>query len=71
MKVRNNLRMLMAKNNVKSVLELSRQTGLCYQTLLSFYHERYEVFNNTLVSTLCEFFHCEVGDLLVLEKKIS
>jgi putative transcriptional regulator len=71
MKVRNNLRILMAKKGVKSVRELSRETELCYETLLNFYHERFEVFNSALVGKLCDYFQCEVGDLLELEKKIS
>jgi putative transcriptional regulator len=71
MRVRNNLRILMAKKGVKSVSQLSRETGLCYETLLNFYHHKYEVFNNKVVSTLCEFFDCSVGDLLELDKKVS
>jgi putative transcriptional regulator len=69
MKVRNQLKILMAKNDIRSVMELSKQTGLYYQTLLSFYHERYEFFNTSLVGTLCEFFNCNIEDLLTLEKE--
>ncbi len=71
MKVRNRLKALMKEKGIKSVLELSRQTGLYYGTLLNFYHERFEVFNVTLVAELCVFFECSINDLLVLEEKAS
>lgn len=69
MKVRNKLKILMAKNDIRSVTELSKRTGIYYNTLLSFYHERYEVFNSSLVATLCEFFKCSIEDLLTLEEQ--
>lgn len=58
----------MAKHNINSVSELSRLTGIYYATLLSFYHQKYEVLNTQLVVALCEFFECQIGDLLQLEK---
>ncbi|MEM5012098.1 helix-turn-helix transcriptional regulator [Niallia taxi] len=68
MKVKNNLKILMAKHDINNVAKLARLTGLNYQTLRSFYHQRYEVFNGPLIATLCEFFECQIGDLLQLEK---
>ncbi|MFT8319319.1 MAG: helix-turn-helix transcriptional regulator [Bacillus sp. (in: firmicutes)] len=69
MKVKHQLKVLMAKHNINSVKELSRQTGIFYGTLLNFYHQRYEAFNAPLIATLCEFFGCRIQDLLVLEKE--
>lgn len=66
MRMKNNLRILMAKHGVKSIAELSRKTGLCYNTLRNFYHQKYEVFNEKVVTKLCEFFGCKIEDLLEL-----
>ncbi|GIN38406.1 helix-turn-helix transcriptional regulator [Bacillus sp. Gen3] len=72
MKVRNRMRILMAEKKVSSVLKISRDTGLDYGTLLNFYHERFENFNNKVIATLCEYFGCQIDDLLELvEEKVS
>jgi putative transcriptional regulator len=71
-KVKNNLRILMAKHDVKSVRELSKATDLHYGTLLNFYHQRFEVFNVKVVASLCEYFECEIQDLLeIIKEKAS
>lgn len=69
MKVRNKLKQLMEEKDVKSVKELSYETGIYYGTLLNFYHERFDIFNADLVAKLCGFFNCKIDDLLVLEKE--
>lgn len=66
MKVKNNMRILMAKKGVDSVAEISRDTSLHYGTLLNFYHQRYEVFNVKVIAGLCEYFGCKIEDLLTL-----
>lgn len=72
MKVRNQLKILMAKNDISSVAHLSRETGIFYDTLLSFYHQRYEVLNTKMIAVLCEYFGCKIEELLVLvEEKAS
>lgn len=68
MKVKNNLRILMAKHEVKSVRVISKATGLHYGTLLNFYHQRFDVFNGKVIAGLCEYFQCEIEDLLELVK---
>jgi len=69
MKVRNRLPELMARERIKSVKQLSRLTGISYPTLYNFYNEKYETFNAQLIKRLCEFFNCEIGDLLYLERE--
>lgn len=69
MKVRTNLRLLMAKKRINSISELSEITSLPYSTLLNFYNEKYSTFNGKLIITLCELFGCQVGDLLYLEEE--
>lgn len=66
MKIKNRLPALMGEKRVKSITQLSKDTGLSTSTLYNFYHERYETFNGELVKTLCIYFGCQVGDLLFL-----
>lgn len=68
MKIKNNMRILMAKKGVDSVTQVSKETGLHYGTLLNFYHQKFDVFNGRVVAALCEYFNCEIQDLLELIK---
>lgn len=56
----------MAERKISSVLYISKETGLDYGTLLNFYHERFENFNNKVIASLCEFFGCRIDELLEL-----
>ena len=73
-RIRNRLKFLMATKDIKSVAELSRSTKIYYGTLNNFYHQKYEVINYEIITRLCEFFECNIEDLLELvpvEEKIS
>ena len=67
--VRNRLKELMAKRDIPSVTALSRETGLFYLTLLSFYHGKSNMFNTQLVTTLCSYFECGISDLLYIDER--
>lgn len=67
--VRHNLPLLMAKKRIKSIKELSRITGYDYVTLYRFSSYVYKKTDNKLIADLCEFFGCNVGDLLYLEEE--
>lgn len=67
MKIRNNLRKLMAEKKVKSVMFLSQTLEIPYPTLLNFYHEKYETFNADMIKKLCMYFGCEINELIYLE----
>lgn len=72
MKIKNNMRILMAKKGVDTVREVSKETKIHYGTLLNFYHQKFDVFNGRVVAALCEYFECEIQDLLELvEEKAS
>ncbi|MFP7288028.1 helix-turn-helix transcriptional regulator [Shouchella clausii] len=67
--VRHRLRELMVAHDIPSVQELSRQTGIYYATLLNFYHNKFNTFNNRTIATLCEFFDCRIDELIYLDEK--
>lgn len=67
--VRHNLPLLMAKNKIKSIKELSRITGYEYATLYRFSSYIHKKMDADLIADLCELFGCNVGDLLYLEEE--
>lgn len=72
MKIKNNMRILMAKKGVDSIRQVSEGAKVHYGTLLNFYHQRFEVFNGRLIAALCTYFECNIEDLLELvEEKVS
>ncbi|WP_144558724.1 helix-turn-helix domain-containing protein [Shouchella miscanthi] len=66
--VKHRLRELMHVHNIPSVQELSGRTGIYYATLLNFYNNKFNTFNNRIFATLCEFFKCEIDDLIYLDE---
>jgi len=68
MNVRNNLRILMAKNkmNIKDVHE---KTGLSRTTISKLYNEESTTIAFDTIYTLCKLFECDPGELLYLEEK--
>ena len=65
-RIRNRLGILMAEHGVRSVAALSRDTGIHYGTLLNFYHQKFDVFNEKVITALCVYFKCGIEDLLEL-----
>ncbi|WP_445506822.1 helix-turn-helix domain-containing protein [Niallia sp. 03190] len=68
MKVKNNLRILMAqhKMNIKDVHE---KTGLSRTTISKMYNETSTTISFETIEKLCLLFDCEVHELMYLEKK--
>jgi putative transcriptional regulator len=66
-RVRTRLHVLMGEKKIRSINQLSELTGITRQTLTRIYNEEAERLDFATISTLCEFFECEVGDLLYLE----
>ncbi len=67
MAVKNNLRVLMAKNkmNIKDVHE---KTGLSRTTISKLYNETSTTISFETIYTLCILFDCDVDELLYLEE---
>lgn len=71
LRIKNRLPALMGEKRVKSVRQLSKATGIPYATLMNFYHEKYETFNGDLVVKLCQYFECDIADLIYLNKDVQ
>lgn len=70
MKVRHNLPLLMAKKRIRSMKELQRVMNKYeYATLVNFNNYVHKKLDPELVADFCEFFDCEIGELLYLEEE--
>lgn len=61
-----NLSILMGKHKV-SIQDIHEGTGLNRNTISNLYHEKAKRIDYDTIEKLCDFFDCQVGDLL--EKK--
>ncbi|WP_100406241.1 helix-turn-helix domain-containing protein [Bacillus solitudinis] len=66
MKIRHNLRVLMAKRRVKSIKQLSEDTGIDYAVLIQFNNYRQRKIDPVVVTKLCEYFGCTLKDFLYI-----
>lgn len=69
MKVKSNLHVLMGKKKIKSINQLSQLTGITRPTLTRLYNDEGDRIEYLTIQKLCDFFECEPGDLLYLEKE--
>lgn len=67
-KVKFRLHILMGEHKIRSISQLSKATGLSRPTLTRIYdNETFRVEFET-IERLCEYFNCDVSDLMYLEK---
>ena len=64
--VRNNLRILMARDRL-TIQDVHEKTGLSRTTISKLYNESSAKIGFETITALCELFNCEVQDLLYLE----
>ena len=57
---------LMGKHKIRSINKLSIETGITRQTLTRMYNEESTQLDFATIGKLCDFFDCDVGELLVL-----
>lgn len=65
--VKNNLRILMAKEKM-TIRDVHNKTGLSEVTISKLYHEKSTTIAFETIMKLCNLFDCELGDLLYLEE---
>jgi putative transcriptional regulator len=70
MRVRNNLRVLMAQHYL-SIQEVHEKTGLSRTTISKLYNETSAKIGLDTIAALCDLFNCKVSDLLFLEDSES
>jgi putative transcriptional regulator len=67
--LRTNLRILMAKKGVRTMVDLEEKTGVSRQVLDRLDKGKSKRLDFETVVKLCTFFECNVGELLYLEKE--
>lgn len=67
--IKNKLAILMAENDIRTMIELSNKTGLDKNTISNWYNQKITRFSADTLEVLCEFFDCQVGDILVYERE--
>lgn len=68
-KLKTNIRILMAKNEIDSILELERRSGVSRQVLDRLIKGKSKRLDFDNVIKLCKVFDCQIGDLLYVEKE--
>jgi putative transcriptional regulator len=75
-KISNRLRMLLAEKatleqrNI-ALKEVNRETGVAWSTLNAWANNQVTRYDAPVISALCDYFNCQVGDLLVYENNKS
>lgn len=69
MELKNNLRILMAQHDIRTMVELEEKSGVSRQVLDRLEKGKSKRLDFDTVVKLCKLFNCEVGDLLYVDKK--
>lgn len=67
--LKNNLRLLMAQNGIRSMVELERKSGVSRQVLDRLEKDKSKRLDFETVVKLCDLFDCEPGDLLYIDEE--
>jgi len=66
-KVKSKLHILMGERKIKSINQLSNETGITRKTLTRIYNDESNQLDFGTIAKLCDFFECDLSDLLYLE----
>ena len=67
--LKNNLRLLMAKHGIRTMVELERKSGVSRQVLDRLDKNKSKRLDFDTIVKLCTLFDCEPGDLLYIDDK--
>jgi putative transcriptional regulator len=72
-KIVNHFRFLLAQKATRqqqniTLMDVQRETGIAWSTLNSWANNQVTRYDAPVIMLLCEYFNCQVGDLLVFEK---
>ncbi len=75
-KIENHFRILLAKKATKqkqniTLMDVQRGTGIAWSTLNSWANNQVTRYDAPVIQALCDYFNCQVGDLLVYEKDLG
>lgn len=66
--IKNRLPQLMADKKIRSISQLAKDVELDRRTITAIYDETNKGIDYDTLMKLCNFFNCEVGDLLYIER---
>lgn len=69
--IKSRLHNLMGENKIRSINQLSNDTGISRLTLTNIYNDAGKAIEYETMDKLCRFFNCAVGDLLEYVEKES
>ncbi|MCL6615867.1 MAG: helix-turn-helix transcriptional regulator [Anoxybacillus ayderensis] len=67
-KVKTRLHVLMGEKKIRSINQLSKETGITRQTLTRIYNEESNQLDFATIEKLCDYFDCDIGDLIYLQE---
>lgn len=67
--IKSRLHMLMGEKKIKSINQLSNETGISRLSLTKIYNDSSKAIDYATLETLCTFFQCDVGDILTFEQE--
>jgi len=75
-KIANRFRILLAQKATQqqhniAINDVQRETGIAWSTLNAWANNQVTRYDAPVIQGLCDYFDCQVGDLLVYEKEIS
>jgi putative transcriptional regulator len=73
-KIINHFRILLAQKATQqqqniALMDVQRGTGIAWSTLNAWANNHVTRYDAPVIQALCEYFDCQVGDLLVFEKE--
>ncbi len=72
--VENRFRILLAQKATKekqniALMDVQRETGIAWSTLNSWANNHVSRYDSPVIQALCDYFDCQVGDLLVYDRQ--
>lgn len=67
-KLKSKLHLLMGEKKIRSINQLHKETGITRKTLTRIYNDEANQLDFHTITTLCEYFQCDIGDLLYFEE---
>lgn len=66
--IKSNLHKFMGEKKIKSILQLHNETKISRRALTNLYNDNFKAIDTETLIKLCDFFNCDVGDLLYYDK---
>ncbi|KQL20488.1 helix-turn-helix domain-containing protein [Cytobacillus solani] len=65
-KIKSNLHILMGEKKIRSINQLSKDTGISRPTLTRIYNDQSDRIEFETIYKLCNFFECSIGELFTI-----